>query len=103
MGTKAEVRPTGPRLFMIRRRTRMGKSRAQMAQMCRCSAGLLRMLEEDARCVTHPKIAARIAQAYRLGRTQAEMMLPPNYRTGDPDYDPDRYRQEVLEWKDRSI
>lgn len=48
----------------IYRRT-LGLTCQQMARMCQCSEGLLRMIEEDGE-ITHPNIAARIAAAYKL-------------------------------------
>ena len=42
-----------------------GMKREQMAKVCKCSTGLLRMIEEEG-LITHPNIASRIAAAYML-------------------------------------
>lgn len=42
-----------------------GMNREKMAKVCKCSPGLLCMIEEDEE-VTHPHIASRIAAAYML-------------------------------------
>lgn len=91
------------REFMILKRTGQGKTLAQMAKRCMASAGLLRMLEEDEDCVTHPRIAERIAKAYRLTPKQAEGMLPENYRPHSPHYDPDRYVEADPEYRNFEI
>lgn len=82
----------GERDTMIAYRKKHRKEIREMAQAARVSCKLLRMIEEDAQCVTHPRIAERIGAAYKLTDEQIRGMIPANYRVGDPAYDPDRYK-----------
>ena len=52
--------------FMIHKREALGLTLHQMAQRCDCSEGLLSLLEEGDRDITHPHIASRIAKEYGL-------------------------------------
>lgn len=78
--------------YMISYREERGFSVRVMAKHCRISEGLLQMLEEDDREVTHPNIAKRIGRKYNLTRMQTEMLMPINHRKHGPAYDPDKYK-----------
>ena len=90
------------RAFMIEFRKMRDVSLNVMAKACECSSGLLRMLEEDRNSVTHPRIARRIAKAYKMTAEQAENLLPINYRPHGGDYDPDRYKTDEHDWHQAS-
>ena len=60
-----------------------------MAERCRISMGLLRMLEEGE--VSAPSIAQRVGEAYGLTELETEDLMPLNYRLHGGDYEPDRY------------
>ena len=53
------------RQWLIDKRERQGLNRDQMAEKCRCSKGLLRLLEDED-IITHQDIASRIALEYDL-------------------------------------
>ena len=78
------------REYMIAFRESCGVELETMAKLCKCSPGLLRMLENSDREVTHPKIALRVARAYGLTRYQNESMLPECHRALSADYVPGR-------------
>lgn len=77
--------------YMIAYRKSKELSIEKMAEKCGISEILLRKLEGDDTCVTHPNIVRRVAKQYELTQEQRIGMLPPNHRPG-PDYDPDRYK-----------
>ena len=56
-----------------------GMNREQMAKACMCSAGLLRMIEEEG-FVTHPHIASRIAAAYMLDVDGYNDLVPEEHK-----------------------
>lgn len=60
---------------MIAFRESCGFELETMAKICKCSPKLLAMLEANDAEVTHPKIARRIARAYRLTDEQRVGML----------------------------
>lgn len=82
------------RQYMIDFRKKHDISVRRMAKVCKCSVGLLDMLESYHLEVTHPKIAQRIAAAYKLTNEQYESMLPENYRPSSPNYEPDKYKRD---------
>ena len=47
----------------------------EMAHMCRCSPGLILMLEECGSEITHPRIAARILAEYGIREKAALKLL----------------------------
>lgn len=81
-------RSRGEVMREFRRKNRLTQDAAGV--LCRCSGGLIRMLEENDAEVTHPKIAARIARIFGMSERMAETLLPLNHRLG-PGYDPERY------------
>lgn len=80
------------RQYMVDYRTKHGLGIERMAKRCKCGIYLLTMIEEHDRTVTHPNIAKRIAKAYKLTKRQFEGLIPENYRTSSPNYDPDRHK-----------
>ena len=56
-----------------------GMKREQMAKVCKCSTGLLRMIEEEG-FVTHPHIASRIAAAYMLDVDGYNDLVPEEHK-----------------------
>lgn len=63
--------------FLVEKRT---CSISEMAKQCKCSFGLLRMLEEDDKSITHPNIAARIAKEYGLNLDEYNSLVYADYR-----------------------
>lgn len=80
---------------MIEFRKRNGLTLDSMARICDCSKVLIDMLESSEKEVTHPDIAERVRKAYKLTPEQAEGLLPENYRKSSPNYDPNKYREEM--------
>lgn len=85
------------RTYMTEYRERNGLTLLDMAKQCRTfvgrpSVGLLRLLESDDQYVTHPNIAERVSEAYKLTPEQAEGLVPEHYRKSSPNYNPDLYR-----------
>lgn len=54
------------------------------------SPGLLEMIENGD--VTHPNIAKRIQELYKLTDEETEELIPENYRTSSKGYDPDKFK-----------
>lgn len=93
---------TEARDYMIAYRESKGMSIKEMAQKCQISEILLRKLEGDDTCVTHPNIVQRVAKAYKLTKAQRTAMLPPNHRPG-PNYNPDLYKEAPEDPRDFRI
>lgn len=54
--------------------------------------------------VTHPKIVEKIQKVYKLTDSEAEELLPENYRKSSPKYDPNKFVPlEVLDNYDNFI
>lgn len=83
---------------MIEYRRKYGISTQSMATMCRVSTALIEMLESCDRDVTHPKCADRIAKAYRMTKEQAESLIPEHHRKSSPAYDPDKYKNNDVDF-----
>ena len=81
------------REYMIEWREKRHVTLEIMAKAAECSEVLLENIELDDKYVTHPRIAERIAKAYKLTKKQYHSMIPENYRPGK-NYDPDRYVEE---------
>lgn len=64
-----------------------------MADICGISETLLQIIEDGG--VTHPKIAERIKKAYKLTDIQAEQLVPEIHRPSSPNYNPDKYKEDV--------
>ena len=62
-----------------------------MALVSGISETLLDLIEHGG--VTHPDIAKRVVEAYGLPEACAEELIPRNYRKGEEEYDPERYRR----------
>lgn len=82
--SKSALNPKGiqtlrQRMQEFRRSEKMTIS--QMAKVCKCSEGLLRMVESGE--VTHPNIAARIARAYMLDVDGYNELIPKEHRAKD--------------------
>lgn len=78
------------RNYMVSYRKAHKLTLTDMAKKLKISKYLLAHLEQNDEYVTHPHIAKRIADAYKLTDEQHNMMLPLNYRPGKY-YDPDKY------------
>lgn len=68
-----------PRKKMTEIREAQGKSIERMAQLCKCSEELLRIVELEG-AVTHPHIAARIAAAYGLDLDGYNEIVPKEHK-----------------------
>ncbi len=62
-----------------------------MSTLCGVSTTLLKMVENG--LVTHPSIARRIAETYKLDENDAYELMPEIHRPGNPNYNPDKYKQ----------
>lgn len=97
------------REYMIAFRESCGFELETMAKICKCSPKLLGMLEADDTEVTHPKIARRIARAYRLTDEQRVGMLSKlqreieRLRTEDAKPRHSTTRRQVLQIRDGMI
>lgn len=91
------------REYMIQFRAENSIDLQSMAKKCRISKGLLEMLELDDREVTHPNIAKRVSKAYKLTREQKEGLMPEHYRKSSPNYNPDLYRRDELDYSDFAV
>lgn len=91
------------REYMIEFRAAHDLNIQAMAKKCKVSKGLLDMLESSDQEITHPKIAERVSRAYKLTRAQAESLVPEHYRKSSPNYDPDRYRRDDLDYNDFAV
>ena len=65
------------------------KSFKELADLCECSEGLLRMVESGE--VTHPIIASKIAEVFHLTKKEAEELVPEIHRPSSPYYEPDKF------------
>lgn len=92
-----------PRDFMIARRERMGADIQTMAKKCEISKSLLELLENSESDVTHPLIAERIGKVYKLTPKQIEELMPEHHRKTSPNYNPDLYRRDDLEYADFAV
>lgn len=91
------------REYMIRYREQLGLDLQSMAKKCKISKGLLEMLEDYDKEVTHPKIAERVGRAYKLNKAQVEELMPEHYRKSSPNYDPEKYRGNEFDFNDFAI
>lgn len=71
---------------IIDKRTKFGITLKQVAKRIGVSEALLSMVE--AGHVTHPKIARKIGQYYKLTELETEELMPKCRRPHDPAYDP---------------
>lgn len=92
MSSRKEVRTMARREYMIEFRKKRCLTFETMAKVCKVSKTLLSMIEASEDVVTHPNIARRIGEKYRLTEAQIEGMMPENYRPSSPEYDPNKYR-----------
>lgn len=67
----------GQRKWMREMREKLGVTREQMAQLCKCSDRLLEIME-DHNAITQPKIAARIARKYGMDVHQYNQLVHPS-------------------------
>ena len=77
---------------MILSRLQQGLSVLDMAIKCKTSRRIIYMLEGCDQDITHPKIAKRVGNAYKLTKEQTKSLMPEHYRKSSPNYDPDKYR-----------
>ena len=91
------------REYMIEFRKQQGLDIQSMVKKCKTSKTLLLMLENSDQEVTHPNIAARVAKAYKMNKEQKESLMPEHYRKSSPNYDPDKYRRDDLEYRDFAV
>lgn len=66
--------------FMIAKREALGLTRQEMAKRCECSEGLLTLIEEGERDITHPHIASRIAKEYGLDVEEYNRIVHESHR-----------------------
>ena len=66
--------------FMIAKRESKGLTRRKMATRCECSEGLLALLEEEDKSITHPAIASRIAKEYGLSLDEYNRLVHKKHR-----------------------
>lgn len=66
----------GRRKWMIALREKLGIDRERMATLCKCTPGLLELLEEH-NAITQPKIASRIAHRYGMDVEQYNQLVHP--------------------------
>lgn len=78
---------------MAEYRNRMGYTIRDMARKAKTSTTIIKMVEEGE--VTHPNIARRIGEAYRLTEKQTWDLMPEIHRPDSPRYDPDHYKALV--------
>lgn len=64
--------------WLHEKREKMGLTLRQMAKLCKCSVGLLEMVEDGA--ITHPHIASRIAARYNLSVDEYNDLIFDQYR-----------------------
>lgn len=62
------------RSWLIARREKLGYTREELAALCGCTAGLVRIVEEGG--VTHPRIAARLIRRCGLGLDAFNAIVP---------------------------
>lgn len=67
------------RAWMINMREARGRTIDMAAKFCGCSVRLLRMIEEDD-TITHPDIAARIANVYGMSVGQYNRLVHKKHR-----------------------
>lgn len=91
------------REYMIEYREKHGLDIKSMAEKCKISKTLLLMLEASEQEVTHPNIAARVGRAYKMTKLQTESLMPEHYRESSPNYEPDKYRRDDLEFKEFAV
>lgn len=91
------------REYMIEFREKQGLNIQSMAKKCKISRTLLLMLEGSDQEVTHPNIAARVARAYKMTKQQKESLIPEHYRESSPNYEPDKYRRDDLDYSDFAV
>ena len=91
------------REYMIEFREKHGKTTLQMAKKCKISKTLIGMLEASDQEVTHPNIAERVRKAYKLTNEQYESLMPEHYRKFSPNYEPDKYRRDDLDFNDFAV
>lgn len=91
------------REYMIAYRDRRGWTLQDAAKKCKISRTLLGMLEASDQEVTHPKIAAQVAKVYKLNKAQMESMMPEHYRESSPNFEPDKYRRDDLDYEDFAV
>lgn len=89
--------------YMIRFREENGIDVQRMAQKCKVSKKLIEMLEISDQEVTHPKIAERIGRMYKLTKKQTESLMPEHHRKSSPNYNPDLYRRDELDYNDFAV
>ena len=83
------------RQYMIDYRAKHGYSLTDMARKAGCTEALLDKIESWEDEVTHPKIAARIARAYKLKKSQYESLMPEHYRPSSPNFNPKLYKADA--------
>lgn len=88
------------RNYMIEYRKSLDVSIQSMARRLKISKDLLTWLEENDQEVTHPNIAKRIGKMYKLTKEQTESLMPEHYRKSSPNYNPDLYRRQGIDYKD---
>ena len=91
------------REYMIQFREERGIEIQIMAKKCKISKTLLEMLEESDQEVTHPKIAECVGRAYKLNKQQIESLMPEHHRKSSPNYNPDLYRREELDFNEFAV
>ncbi len=91
------------REYMIEFREKHGWTTLQMAKKCKTSKTLIGMLEASDQEVTHPNIAERVREAYKLTNEQYESLMPEHYRKSSPNYEPDKYRRDDLDFNDFAV
>ena len=88
---------------MIQFREEHGIDILSMAKKCKISRTLLELLEGSDQDVTHPKIAEQIGKVYKLNKTQIEGLMPEHYRKSSPNYNPDLYRSDTVEYSEFAV
>lgn len=91
------------RTYMIQFREERQIDIQSMAKKCKISRALLELLEESDQDVTHPKIAERIGRAYKLNKKQVEGLMPEHYRKSSPNYNPNLYRRDEVEYSQFAV
>lgn len=77
---------------IFQKRMLKGLTLKAAAKKIGCSHVILSMLEKGD--ITHPNIAKRVKDFYKLTDEEYYQLIPKNYRPGK-DYDPDKYKELV--------